>query len=242
MLPQLWFGQYVGEVGWPVVYANLILPVTTGEGDHAQHGGGGTRNESSVTTTSSESIVVAARLRPPSDPLRPLSDALRLAIAFAEITPSTAPRSQACAGCASLPAMSQPPPPQAGEDEARGSSPRGMISFVTAGLDPAVHSDRPRIWKFSMAPSRFARSQACAGCAACLRCSAPSPPRAGEGSEGVVAAWIAGSRACQRGPAMTISESHAWVGETGRGTMLVRMTWIGVPPRIAPSLIYRSMD
>ncbi len=128
----------------------------------------GARSESGVAATSSESIVVAARLRPPSDPLRPLSDALRLAIAFAKITPSTAPRSQACAGCASLPAMSGPPPPQAGEDEARGSSPRGMISFVTAGLDPAVHSDRPRIWKFSMAPSRFARSQACAGLPAML--------------------------------------------------------------------------
>ncbi len=41
----------------------------------------------------------------------------------------------------------------------------GHLLRVTAGLDPAVHSARPRIWKFSMGPSRFARSQAGAGCA-----------------------------------------------------------------------------
>ena len=110
----------------------------------------GARSESGVAATSSQSVIVVARLRPPSDPLRPLSDALKPAIAFAEITPSTAPRSQACAGCASLPAMSGPPPPRAGEDEAHGSSPRGMISFVTAGLDPAVYTELPRVRKDRM--------------------------------------------------------------------------------------------
>ena len=59
----------------------------------------------------------------------------------------------------------------------------GHLFLVTAGLDPAVHSDRQRIWRFRIAPSRFARSQACAGLPAMLSSysaavcvPAPAPP------------------------------------------------------------------